>query len=345
MVEACMTAADMSRTEQWLEVFNDYMQRHQHPPLLTFCSVCEAESQVNEGRWSEAEHTLQTALAALDESVRPSRCIHPASLLSSIRIDQSRFEEADHLMSGLEDLPEMALPLAELHLAREEPSVAAAVLRRRLNVIGTGTILASPLLSSLAQVEIARGDLEAASDAVSLLRAIAETSDRPQDEAMAHLAAGRLARVEEATDARDHLERALEVFGTSSLPLQAARTRLELAFLARVSGDDALAIDEARIALSAFEEIGAVRDADMAARLLRDLGASGRSGVKGLQTLTGREREVLALLGQGLTNAEIAARLFISTKTAGHHVSNILAKLGLRNRAEAGAYAQRFLTT
>jgi DNA-binding NarL/FixJ family response regulator len=56
-----------------------------------------------------------------------------------------------------------------------------------------------------------------------------------------------------------------------------------------------------------------------------------------------REREVLALLGEGLTNAEIAARLFISTKTAGNHISNLLAKLHLRSGVEAAAYAVRYL--
>jgi DNA-binding CsgD family transcriptional regulator len=80
------------------------------------------------------------------------------------------------------------------------------------------------------------------------------------------------------------------------------------------------------------------------ARFLRGLGVRGRTGPKAYtDVLSKREIEVLRLLGEGLTNAEIAARLFISTKTAGTHVSNVLAKLGLRNRAEAAAYAQRFL--
>ena len=57
--------------------------------------------------------------------------------------------------------------------------------------------------------------------------------------------------------------------------------------------------------------------------------------------LTPREREVLALVADGRTNRQIAAELFISEKTASVHVSNILAKLGVGNRAEAAAVAHR----
>ena len=57
--------------------------------------------------------------------------------------------------------------------------------------------------------------------------------------------------------------------------------------------------------------------------------------------LTFREQEVLALLCQRLTDPEIAAHLFISPKTVGKHVSNILGKLGASNRREAAAIAVR----
>jgi DNA-binding NarL/FixJ family response regulator len=57
--------------------------------------------------------------------------------------------------------------------------------------------------------------------------------------------------------------------------------------------------------------------------------------------LTRREREGLALLGQRLTEPEIAERLFITTKTASNHVANFLTKLGVKNRREAAAIAAR----
>ncbi|UJW33843.1 response regulator transcription factor [Saccharothrix sp. AJ9571] len=57
--------------------------------------------------------------------------------------------------------------------------------------------------------------------------------------------------------------------------------------------------------------------------------------------LTAREAEVLGLIGGGLTNAEIAAKLFIGETTVKTHINNAFAKIGVRNRAEAVRYAYR----
>ena len=77
---------------------------------------------------------------------------------------------------------------------------------------------------------------------------------------------------------------------------------------------------------------------DRAEALARRLqGASPR----GDGELTAREQEVAALVARGLTNGQLAERLFISPKTAAVHVSNILAKLGLSTRAEIAAWAVR----
>jgi DNA-binding NarL/FixJ family response regulator len=58
-------------------------------------------------------------------------------------------------------------------------------------------------------------------------------------------------------------------------------------------------------------------------------------------SLTGRELDVLALVAEGLSNAQIAKRLFVSRRTVDHHVSQILRKLGVPTRARASVEATR----
>ena len=84
----------------------------------------------------------------------------------------------------------------------------------------------------------------------------------------------------------------------------------------------------------------------MVRRRLRALGVSGvprgaRPGTRrNPARLTGRQLEILALVVDGLRDAEIAERLFLSPKTVGHHVSAVLTKLGVRSRLEAAAAAR-----
>jgi DNA-binding CsgD family transcriptional regulator len=154
-------------------------------------------------------------------------------------------------------------------------------------------------------------------------------------------AQGRAAFGAGGADAVSSLENALAAFAATGLTYECARTRAVLAEVA-MSSDRDVAGREAGVALSTFERLGAMREADAVAALLRALGVrAARSAPKGLPLLTRREREVLGLLGEGLSNPAISERLFVSRRTVEHHVSNVLRKLGLNSRAEVAAYAAR----
>ena len=128
---------------------------------------------------------------------------------------------------------------------------------------------------------------------------------------------------------------------------RAAYARWREAELRLAAGDRSSAEAAALAAFELADSIGWqwVRDG------VADLARRGRLDIKTVEpaipdaaadlSLTAREVEVLGLLAEGRTNRQIAESLYISTKTASAHVSNLLMKLGVSNRAEAGAAARR----
>jgi DNA-binding NarL/FixJ family response regulator len=100
--------------------------------------------------------------------------------------------------------------------------------------------------------------------------------------------------------------------------------------------------EELHRAVKAVAEGGAWLDPAVTARVLDVYRASPTGPAappRELALLTAREREVLALIGQGLTNAEIADRMFVSEGTVKTHINHLFAKLGLRDRAAAIVFA------
>jgi DNA-binding NarL/FixJ family response regulator len=104
---------------------------------------------------------------------------------------------------------------------------------------------------------------------------------------------------------------------------------------------------ELRRAVAAFQRLHARPAVTIVTRRLRERGVLGIPRGPQSRTranpadLTQREVEVLALLREGLSNVEIARKLFVSTKTVAHHVSAILRKLGVARRGQAAAQAAR----
>jgi DNA-binding CsgD family transcriptional regulator len=346
MLVACDLAGDLQRATQWCRVADDFTRRYGCPFLYARCRTLYGSVLVGRGQWAAADQELAAAVR-MAEGAGPA--VHGEALarLADLRLRQGRLEEAEALLPDLGGGRLAARTAARLRLARGEAAVAAGLLERSLEghgepaIHGEHHLHAAAALETLVAARLALGDPAAAAAAAARIAEIDGAQGHGHVAALAALAAARVAAAGDRPDqARSRLERALALFSGLDLPHETALVRLELA-RALAAGHPELAVAEAGGALRAFERLGAVRDADATAALLRSLGAPARTGPKHVGVLTRREQEVLRLVGLGLSNPEIAQRLFISRKTAAHHVSSLLAKLGVRNRAEAVAYAAR----
>jgi ATP/maltotriose-dependent transcriptional regulator MalT len=158
-------------------------------------------------------------------------------------------------------------------------------------------------------------------------------ADRGAFRAGARLAEAQLLLVEHREPAaREAAEDAVDLFDRAGSPFGAARARLLLARVLLALGEDTAGHREADAAARAFDALGAAGEADRA-RALRP-GAAPAPG-----PLTVREVDVLRLVADGLSTAEIAARLVLSEHTVHRHVANTLTKLDVRTRAAAVAKA------
>jgi DNA-binding NarL/FixJ family response regulator len=340
MLAACHRSGDLDRASEWCRAADEFMAVYGCPFLYARCRVHYGGVLVASGLWTQAEQQFQ---AALDMSADAGLGVRGEAVaeLADLRLRQGRIDEAESLLGLIEDTRDITLAAAALRLARGDVDVAAGLLERRARTLGDLHVETPPTLSLLVDAQIASDSIVDARDTAVMLASIAERQGRDAAHAHAAVAAAHVAVAEDrVTDAVASLERALAKFASSNLALDAARVRLDLALLVAGTHKE-LAVAEAQQALAVFERLGAAADADAATAVLRSLGAPGRTFARTTGMLTERESQVLRLVAAGLSNPEIAERLYISRKTASNHVSSILTKLGLRNRAEAVAFASK----
>ncbi len=344
LISASTSAGEWERAAEWIEHVDGFAREQGcgATPLVGACGVAHADVLLATGRWAEAEQALTSVLA---RHAPRSAAMSAATVaaMAELRVRQGRLAEAKLLLEGGEGHPASLRALAQLRIAEGRPHVAAVLLERGLTAAEDDVTRTSQLLALLVDARLAAGDVERAGAAATALQALADAAEIALLSARADLAAARVALADaRASDAIGRANRALAAFSRLAMPLDVGEARLELARALTADAPE-MARDDARAALAAFQELGATRAMDAAAAVLRDLGSGTAPRARAHGELTAREQEVLGLIGLGMSNARIALTLCISEKTAGHHVSRILSKLGVRNRAEAAAHAARAL--
>jgi hypothetical protein len=295
LLGACERATDVRRAEQWMAAARRFVAWGEFVPPT--CRLHYAGILIAVGRWAEAEEELIGAARVFEGGYRGMRAA-PLIRLAELRVRQGRLEEAARLLEGNEVRPAARRVLATIALSRGDLALAEDLARLCLAGDDASDPACAPLLELLVSIHVARDELDAARAALDRLTMLVTGREDERMRAATELAAGRLGAAVGDPEARSHLQAALEGFSALELPLEAARAQLELA-RALAADAPAGAAAEARLALAAFERLGAGRDADAAADLLRTLGAAaGRTWPMRHGKLTKRETEVLSLLGE-----------------------------------------------
>jgi DNA-binding CsgD family transcriptional regulator len=290
----------------------EYCARHDLEGSSPYLFAVRAECALDEGDWQSAADYAAGVLRA--GGIGPATIISLAVLgrLRARRGDSGQWQVLDRALELAHD-PEELGRVAPVAIARAE----AAWLEGRNEVALEQTEVAWPAV-------LARGDPWLTGE-LALWRRRAGSDETPAKEVAEPYARALAGDWREAS----------RLWAELGCPYEAA--------LAAAEGDD----EDCRGALEALHRLGATATAKVVAHAMRERGTRGLPRGPLPQTsrnpaqLTAREVEVLDLVADGLRNAEIAERLFVSVRTVDHHVSAILRKLDVESRTQVAGAAAR----
>ena len=271
---------------------------------------------------------VEASLTAVEESVDVSRGVDSGGIASFARVihGHALIEHGDH-ERGVETL------------------IAATGAENLPTVPGPWRAWA---LDHLTKGCLALGRNDAAVEAAREAEAVAASTGLRFAAAAARRARARIVLEQgDAVAAAEHALASVAAAGEVGAQLEAAVSRVIAGRALVETGDAARAAEELEQAAAAFEECGALRRRDEAERELGKLGKRRHRrtrrgpGEFGMESLTERELEVARLVVDRRTNAQIAAELFLSTKTVESHMRNLFRKLDVSSRVEVARVVER----
>ena len=324
-VSACADVGDFGRAEQWCRALHTWSAVWQARHFFGVCRTAYGEVLATSGDWPSAEQELLSAMDDL-RTTRSALAAPTAVRLGRLRMRQGDLTQARGLFQVALPLPQAILALGELDLAGGDAAAAAAA-DRVLRRLGDASVLDRfPALELLARARAAAGDGDGAGATTALLEREATRLGTPYMRGRARLVRAHvLSAAGDHDGARRAAEDAADLFAGCSAPYEAADARLRLSTALEALGHPERAEAEARAAREAFAL----------------LGARGNDHGRASQELSPREVDILRLVAQGLGDAQIAERLFLSPHTVHRHIANIRTKLRVASRAAAVAHATR----
>lgn len=332
LIAACSQHGDATQAADWCRRVEAICDERDLAPLFNVCRIQYASVQVARGSWGEAGEELTHVLERLSVSRRASR-LDAVVQLGELRRRQGRLEEAESLFAQAEFHPSAIMGRARIHLASGNHASAWAAVRGLLDRLPKDSRLLRADVLYLATVLAQKaGEQDAAQTFADELRLTAELMST---HSLMGTASAAEAVLTTPAGAVPLLLEAVRRFNAAGMRFDEAHTRLALAEALISSGDSGAAKLHLALALEVLSDLGAADDVTRARQLALALDGPEAS------PLTTREREVLQLVSDGMSNQEIAAKLVLSEHTVHRHVANILTKLDQTSRTGAASHAIR----